>query len=101
MAGSTTTGQLGGLKKPRRGDGEKFPKKTRGILESKLSKGKPVGTGGGGSGGGVAGVWNETTRSYYETFKELRSSDGALVILYQNIASIAFDSGVTLKFKNE
>jgi len=104
MAGNTTTGYLGGLKKPRRGKSADSKSKVPGKLNTKAGIGLPKdesGSGGGGASGWLQATEKENTRVYREEYKTIVSSDGLFVLQYKELYTIDYitEHGDTVKFK--
>jgi len=104
MAGTTTTGYLGGLKKPRRGKSADSKSKVPGKLKTKAGVGLPKaqsGSSSGGGGGWLQATEKENSRVYREEYKTIRSSDGLFVLQYKELYSIDYttEHGDTVIFK--
>lgn len=95
MAGSNTRDLVSGLFKPRRGKASSHKK----TPAKKIIPVAGVGVGSSGlssGGGGASSKYTEVpnSRLYYDDLKELKSTDGSLVMLYQNIYQMKFrDAG--------
>jgi hypothetical protein len=90
---NTTTAQLGGLKKPRRGNSKKWDLSIQGPIKSKISIGKPKNVSSGGSSatsGFNSAVEKEGSRVYREEYKTIRSSDGLFTLQYKELYSIVY-----------
>lgn len=91
MTGLTSKDFVSGLFKVRRGKKKTNPKKPTGPIVPKVGKGIYNATSS--AGGGITSPLTEQSRTYHPTLRELRSSDSAFVMLYQNIATVSFIDG--------
>jgi|PlaIllAssembly_1097288.scaffolds.fasta_scaffold11787_2 hypothetical protein len=100
MAGSNTRDLISGLKKPRRGKTNALKIKPRGKITP--SAGKGFGSNQLSNAGGGSSKYREVpdSRLFYEELKELRSSSGALVLLYNNTSKLKFkdEGGAVVEF---
>jgi hypothetical protein len=104
MAGLTLTGQVIGLKKPRRGKSTDTKSNVKGTIKAKAGVGKPkaqTSAGGSTSSSFSVATEKENSRVYREEYKTIRSSDGLFVLQYKELYTIDYvtDIGSTIKFK--